>query len=31
MKEWIAVSPTSEEEWLPLAREALAFVSRNDN
>jgi hypothetical protein len=26
MKEWIAIEPTSEVEWLPLAREALAFV-----
>jgi hypothetical protein len=27
MKEWIAIEPTSEVEWLPLAREALAFVA----
>lgn len=27
MKEWLALSPTSEQEWLPLAREALAFVA----
>ena len=26
MKEWIAVAPTVADEWLPLAREALAFV-----
>jgi hypothetical protein len=27
MKEWITVDPTSEVEWLPLAREAMAFVA----
>ena len=27
MKEWIAIDPTSDVEWLPLAREALAFVA----
>jgi len=27
MKEWVAIEPTSEEEWLSLAREALAFVA----
>ncbi len=27
MKEWVTVGPTSEEEWLPLAREAMAFVA----
>lgn len=27
MKEWLSVAPTSTEEWLPLAREALAFVA----
>lgn len=27
MKEWLAVDPTSTEEWLPLAREALEFVA----
>lgn len=27
MKEWVTVEPTSEEEWLPLAREALEFVA----
>jgi hypothetical protein len=26
MKEWVAVEPASSENWLPLAREALAFV-----
>jgi hypothetical protein len=26
MKEWLAVAPTSEADWLPLAREAMAFV-----
>jgi hypothetical protein len=26
MKEWVCVESTSEEEWLPLAREAMAFV-----
>lgn len=26
MKEWVAVEPTSEQAWLSLAREALAFV-----
>jgi hypothetical protein len=26
MKEWLVVVPTSEAEWLSLAREALAFV-----
>ena len=26
MKEWIMVEPTSEVEWLPLAREAMEFV-----
>jgi len=26
MKEWLAVSPGSEQFWLPLAREALAFA-----
>jgi TfoX N-terminal domain len=28
MKEWFVVSPDSELEWEPLAREALAFASR---
>ena len=27
MKEWIVIEPTSEEEWLALAREALEFVA----
>lgn len=27
MKEWIAIDPASDEEWLLLAREALAFVA----
>jgi len=27
MKEWLSVEPTSEEEWLPLAREAMEFVA----
>jgi hypothetical protein len=27
MKEWVAVEPTSEQEWLPLAREAMEFVA----
>lgn len=27
MKEWIAIEPTSDVEWLPLAREAMAFVA----
>jgi hypothetical protein len=27
LKEWLAVAPTSDVEWLPLAREALAFVA----
>ena len=27
MKEWLAVDPAAKEEWLPLAREALAFVA----
>lgn len=26
MKEWVVVAPTSAGGWLPLAREALAFV-----
>lgn len=26
MKEWVAITPTSAADWLPLAREALAFV-----
>jgi len=27
MKEWLALAPASEQEWLPLAREALEFVA----
>ena len=27
MKEWLVVEPTSEEGWLSLAREAMAFVA----
>lgn len=27
MKEWVAVAPTSNDSWLPLAREALQFVA----
>lgn len=27
MKEWLALAPTSKLEWLPLAREAMAFVA----
>jgi hypothetical protein len=27
MKEWVAVSPTSDQEWLHLAREAMEFVA----
>ena len=27
MKEWIVLEPTSEEDWLMLAREALEFVA----
>jgi len=27
MKEWLALAPTSDREWLTLAQEALAFVS----
>ena len=29
MKEWVAVGPASASDWLPLAREALAFVAAN--
>jgi TfoX/Sxy family transcriptional regulator of competence genes len=29
MKEWVSIEPTSEEEWLPLAREAMEFVASN--
>ncbi len=27
MKEWVAIESTSEEEWLPLTREAMEFVA----
>ena len=27
MKEWLTVSPSSDEDWLSLAREALEFVA----
>ncbi|MDQ6662378.1 MAG: TfoX/Sxy family protein [Chloroflexota bacterium] len=27
MKEWVSVEPTSEEGWLPLAKEAMEFVA----
>jgi hypothetical protein len=27
MKEWLSLEPTSEEEWLPLAKEAMEFVA----
>jgi hypothetical protein len=27
MKEWVAVEPTSQAGWLPLAQEALEFVA----
>ena len=27
MKEWLTVRPTSEQDWLSLAREALEFVA----
>lgn len=27
MKEWLSVEPASAADWLPLAREALAFVA----
>lgn len=27
MKEWVMIAPTSELDWLPLAREARAFVA----
>jgi hypothetical protein len=28
MKEWVTLEPTSEEDWLSLAREAMAFVKQ---
>lgn len=27
MKEWVTVAPAAADEWLPLAREAMAFVA----
>ena len=27
MKEWLSLSPTSEQAWLPLAKEAMEFVA----
>ncbi len=27
MKEWLSLEPSSEEDWLSLAREALSFVA----
>ena len=27
MKEWLSLEPASEIDWLPLAREAMAFVA----
>lgn len=27
MKEWLSLDPASDEDWLPLAREALEFVA----
>ena len=27
MKEWVALDPNSEAEWLPLARDAMEFVA----
>ncbi len=27
MKEWVTIDSTSEEQWLPLAREAMEFVA----
>ena len=28
MKEWLALDPASDADWLPLAREALEFVGK---
>ncbi len=28
MQEWLSIKPTAEEEWLPLAREAMEFARR---
>jgi len=30
MKEWLYLEPTSEEEWLPLAKEAMDFVASKE-
>ena len=30
MREWFVLSPTSSKRWLPLAEEAMAFVSGKD-
>jgi len=30
MKEWVVLGPAADAEWLPLAREALAFVAARD-
>ena len=27
MREWLALAPTSQQDWLPLAREAMTFVN----
>lgn len=27
MEEWLSVDPASDQEWLPLAQEAIAFVA----
>lgn len=27
MKEWLSLAPTSEQAWLPLAKEAMEFVA----
>jgi len=27
MKEWLVLEPTSKEDWLPLARDAMEFVA----
>lgn len=27
MREWLSLDPASDQDWLPLAREALGFVS----
>ncbi|MGH2502482.1 MAG: TfoX/Sxy family protein [Ktedonobacterales bacterium] len=30
MREWVSIAPTYDGEWLPLAREAMTFVSSID-